>query len=341
MFKIFIIALLFIIGVMCLIKSRKQKRQSEGENSSKRSEHFSRDNSSYSFQAIIKLVGWISLASSFIFYLFFSVRIVDSGDVQVGRLFGRVDRSVLSEGIHLVNPAKTWITINIQRNAIRADDGDTIPGMTSTTADNNQATVQANFTFMVNPQYAWWLVRNIGGESKIREELLEKSAQSATRDALAYFKLEDAQIRQRGQFEKKLQEEFFENILINLPKEKLLGPEELKKVFIILPTQLMDIKPDPKVANALAEKKATEIALEQQKTLTDIAKEQANRRKEEGSGIRKLFDELPPNHSANDVALILNATANKTRAESMQKAVSEGKVTSIIFEGGGVGKVVQ
>ncbi len=332
MFKIFIIFILLVIGVVSLVKSRKQKNQLQQQGSHRKEN---------GFFFLYRIVGWASLLLCLVFYLVFSIRIVDSGDVQVGRLFGKVDRSVLSEGIHLVNPAKTWTTINIQRNAIKADDGDEVPGMTSTTADNNQATVQANFTFMINSQYAWWLVKYIGGETKIKHELLEKSAQSATRDALAYFKLEDAQIRQRGQFEKKLQEEFFENILINLPKEKSLGPEELKKVFIILPTQLMDIKPDPKVANALAEKKATEINLEQQKTLTAIAAEQSNRRKEEGSGIKKLFDELPSNRSANDVALILNATANKTRAEALHKAVSEGKVTTVVFEGGSAGKVVQ
>lgn len=329
MFKILLLVCLLILGIAFLWASKKAKKNQR------------RSDESSNFPAVFNVIGVLALVLCFVLYLFFSIRIVDSGEVQVGRLFGKVDRSVITEGINLVNPAKTWTTVNIQRNAIEANDGDDVPGMTSTTADNNQATVQANFTFMINPEYAWWVVKYVGGETKIKQELLEKSAQSATRDALAYFKLEDAQIRQRGQFEKKLQEEFFENILINLPKDKTLNAEELKKVFIILPTQLMDIKPDPKVANALAEKKATEIALEQQKTLTDIAKEQANRRKEEGSGIRKLFDELPPNHSANDVALILNATANKTRAEALHKAVSEGKVSTIVFEGGSAGKVVQ
>lgn len=279
---------------------------------------------------------WIStliLLVGFFILLFNSYIVVDSEEVKVARIFGKIQQEVKTEGFHFVSPINDWTSMNIQRNAIEVNDGDKTPGMTSTTADNNQATVLANSNYMINPTYAWWVLKYLGDEDKFKIELLEKSAQSATRDALAHFKLEEAQIGKRTQFEQMLQKEFADNVFINLPKKEL-DSLELRKVFYIYPTQLMDVKPDPKVANALAEKKAVEINLEQQKTMTAIAVEVGNRKEAEGKGIRKLIDELPKTMSANDVALILNSSANKTRAEALMKAVTDGKINFGVFEGG-------
>ncbi len=287
-----------------------------------------------------RILGYVFLTLIPIVWLYGSAVVVDSGEVKVARLFGKIQKEVLREGLHFVNPLKDWETVNIQRNSIQVQDGDQSPGMKSTTKDNIQATVQANFAFMINPDYAWWVTKYIGRREKIVSELIEKASQSATRDALAHFQLEQAQITMRTNFEKMLREQFAENILANLPLKEI-SAKELEKIFLILPTQLMDVTPDPKVANALSEKKATEITLEQQITLTSIAKEQANRRKEEGTGIRKLFDELPAGRSAADVALILDATANKTRAEALMKAVTDGKVSFGVFEGNNAGKIVK
>ncbi len=324
----FLFVLFAIIGIITLFifRSLKKKRPTPESRSSY-------DDSQTRFDPVwLRISSLISFGVSFVLLILLSYQTVDSGHVKVAKLFGKIQPEVLTEGLHFVNPLKSWTDMNIQRNSIQADDGDQNPGMTSTTADNNQATVLANFSYMLNPEYAWWVLKHIGDETKFRTELLEKAAQSATRDAVANFKLEDAQIGKRSQFEQKLQEQFADNVLINLP-QKDLDSLQLRKIFSIYPTQLMDIKPDPKVANALAEKKATEINLEQQTTLTAIAKEQGNRKEAEGTGIRKLIDELPEDMSAADVALILRASADKTRAEAFMRAVTDGKISFGMFEG--------
>lgn len=258
---------------------------------------------------------------------------VQSGTVKTQKLFGKYKKGYITGGINLVNPFADLETTNIQRNAITVQDGDDDPGMSSTTRDEIQANVQANFSFAFSQEYIWWLRTYIGDDKKIISQIIEKAAQSATRDVLASYTLQEARISKRSQLEEDLKKAFFEGIVSNLPKGKGLSDKELQDVIKVFPTQLMDIKPDEKVINALNEKKATEIDLEKQKTLTNIAQEVANRRQQEGQGIKKMFDELPKGYTAQDVADILEASANKTRAESMLKAVENGQVTSIIYEG--------
>lgn len=258
---------------------------------------------------------------------------VESGTVKIQKLFGVYQEGYLSEGVHLINPFSTTETTNIQRNAITVQDGDQNPGMSSTTKDEIQANVQANFSFSFNQEYVWWLRTYIGADDKVISQIVEKAAQSATRDVLASYTLQEARITKRSKLEKDLTDAFYESIISNLPQNKGINSKFLRSVIVVLPTQLMDIKPDEKVINALNEKKATEINLDRQKTLTLIAKEAANRRQQEGQGIKRMFDQLPNDYTAQDVAFVLDASANKTRAEAMLKAVEDGKVSSIIFEG--------
>ena len=279
-------------------------------------------------------IGSFTVLSIICIILFFSsLTTIDSGTVVVLKVFGKYQKGYVTEGIHLLNPFASQEIINIQRNAIGVDDGDKVPGMNCTTKDNIQTDVQANFAFAINPEYAWWLRKNVGNETKVINELLEKAANSATRDAEANYSLEEAQIKKRTEFEKDLRSYFHKNIVLSLPRNRGLSEKELENVIVTYPTQLMEVTPDQKVANALSEKKATEIDLQRQVTLTAISKEAINRKQQEGQGIQKMFEALPKGYTAQDVALVLDASANKLRAEAFMKAVESGKVSSMVFEG--------
>ncbi len=92
-----------------------------------------------------------------------------------------------------MNPFSTLHEVTIQRQHIDVNDGDSTPGMLCPTSDNVQMTVQANFAFAINSEFASWLRREVGSEEKVITSLLLPAAQSATRDASASFRLEDAQ----------------------------------------------------------------------------------------------------------------------------------------------------
>ena len=338
MFNLIILVALIVTAIVLTIKSKKFKSLSIDDGSSEKQNRLeeSKRESAGSWAFITKICAFIFWGGFVVFLLLKSLLVVSSGNVAVKKLFGVIKKDVIPQGLHFVNPLATYKIVNIQRNAITVQDANSkSPGMESTTADNVLATVEANFPYRVNPLYAWWIRKYIGDQKKVIAEVLDKAAQSATRDALATYKLEGARVTERKGFEKLLTEQFGINITNNLPKKTELTDAELATVFEVLPVQLMNVIADPKVSNALSEKKATEITLDYQKTLTSIMAEQANRRGQEGKGIKNLFAELPTGYSASDVALILNATANKERADAQLKAVTDGKVSVMIVDGGG------
>jgi hypothetical protein len=337
-----IFALLLLVAGIFLRKQAKKRKMAleKTPKAEKANNHYNNDGEDSSewlwLPKALRIASTALFVISALVIIFSSLIVVSSGTVRTKRLFGKVQRGYVPDGLQPVNPFANYEDMNIQRNAIRVEDdsNDSMHGMKATTADNIQTLVEANFAFMVNPDYAWYIRKYIGDIEKVKEELLQKAAQSATRDALAHFQLEESQISRRTDFEQLLAVDFKKSIVANLPREEGLTQAQLEQVFIILPTQLMNIIPDAKVSNALSEKKANEINYQQQTILTKIATEIANRRAQEGKGINKLLTELPQGYSADDVAKIVNATANKERADALMKAITDGKANVIVMDGG-------
>lgn len=295
------------------------------------------DNNDISYAGLATIGSWVQVVMLSILIIgtaVASATIVDSGTVKVQKVFGKYLPGYIPEGFHFINPISSTSEISIQRQHINVDDGDSTPGMLCATSDNVQMMVQVNFAYGINKEYAAWIRREIGSEEKVTTSLLLPAAQSATRDASASFKLEEAQIKKRSAYEQSLKDEFTGNIFASLPKGKGLSDAELKNVIIIMPVQLKGVTADQKVANALSEKKAAEIDLERQQTLTSIAFEQANRMKNQGQGVSNMFNALPKGYSPEQMERIINALSNYKKAEAMMKAVESGKVSSIIYEGG-------
>jgi len=81
------------------------------------------------------------------------------------------------------------------------------------------------------------------------------------------------------------------------------------------------------------------VNLERQTILNQIAEREAERRGNEGLGIKMLFDQLPKGFSAEQLQGLLYALADKQRADSMLKAVERDQVKVMIMGGGAPGSV--
>ncbi|TRZ52490.1 hypothetical protein D4R99_02655, partial [bacterium] len=113
-----------------------------------------------------------------------------------------------------------------------------------------------------------------------------------------------------------------------------LPAADAEQVFNILPVMLSKVLPPDAVVISISNKAAALQDLERQKTLTSIAQEVANRRAQEGSGVSKLFAELPKDVKPEQIAIVLRALAEKTRSDAELKAVESGKISSMIISGG-------
>ena len=263
------------------------------------------------------LVFWIILT------LFSSYVIVENGEVGVEKHFGRTVPSAYGPDLHFIAPwAKMTTYVALRREF-------PITGAVIT-ADNNPLTVNVAFATILNPALAWRMQVTAG--EQYFETLVKTAAQTAVRDGIAGFPWSKAATSDRGEVQLAIQKNF-ERIVIEQLEAAGMTKEEARNALSFSPVQLRAATPDAKVLNAVAERSAALEDLERQKTLTQIAEQEAKRRKNEGQGVTNLFNELPKGFTSAEIAEVLGALATKTRADAMLKAVENNHVTSIIFNG--------
>lgn len=269
-------------------------------------------------------------------WVFFSiVLVVPAGTVKVGTLFGSVQEKTYDQGMHVVNPFLGFTDMSVRRQIIEFQSGKTGSNSDDVVAvsnDNLPLTVEVTYAYRLNPTYASWLYRNIGNEETFTSQLVVQAARAATRSAAAQFNYDQATTTQRDLLARAMEADFRRRLIEDMTRQGL-SAQQAPHVFNILPVQLRKVLPPEKVQNAIAEKIASEQDLQRQKILTAIAKQEAERRGQEGSGVRKLFEQLPAGFSADQIATIMNALANKERADAQLKAVQSGKVSVMVMDG--------
>lgn len=85
----------------------------------------------------------------------------------------------------------------------------------------------------------------------------------------------------------------------------------------------------------MAEAKAAQIDLERQKTLNLIAKQEAERRETEGTGISKFLAGLPKGIEHEQAVRLLLASASMEKAKAIAQAVQDGKISLIYIADSG------
>ncbi len=262
---------------------------------------------------------------------------VPPGHVAVAALFGAVQPGVYREGLHFVNPLYVFEEFSVRRTMFdfrgsaqqRGRAGEEIVAVSS---DSTPLTVDVGFPLSLNAESSWRMYQRFGRQFAIAGQLIIPAARAAVRDAVATFTWRDATTVSRDRLAQKIEERFRALVVQDLTAAGF-SEEEARATFTIQPVQLRKILPPDKVLNAVAEKIAAEEDLERQKTLTQIAEEEARRRQNEGVGVRNLFTELPKGFSPGQIREVLSAIADKTRAEAMMKAVETGQVRVIVMNG--------
>ncbi len=265
------------------------------------------------------------------------IQIVPPGHVSVATLFGAVQQRSYEEGLHVVNPLYVFEDFSVRRTMFdfsgseqkRGRAGEEIVAVSS---DSTPLTIDVGFPLSLNAPSSWRIFQRFGNQYVVASQLVIPAARASVRDAVATFTWRDATTIARDRLAQKI-EERFRRLLVQDLEAAGFSPEEALATFTIQPVQLRKILPPSKVLNAVAEKIAAEEDLERQKTLTQIAEEEARRRQNEGRGVRNLFTELPEGFSPSQIREVLSAIADKTRAEAMMKAVETGQVRVIVMNG--------
>jgi len=252
-----------------------------------------------------------------------SVIVIDNNEVGVEKRFGQTLRSAYLPDVHFVRP---WSTISrYEAMPIPFSVAGSV-----VTSDSNPLTVDVGFATKLNPAYAWRVQVTVG--ENYFERIVKPAAQTAVRDGFAGFSWTEATTSKRDVVQNAVQGNF-----IRIVSEQLVAmgmtAEESRNALVFSPVQFRQASPDPKVLNAVAERSAALQDLDRQKTLTDIAAEEALRRAKEGEGVTNLFNQLPKGFTSSEIAEVLGALAAKTRADAMLKAVESNQVDTIVMNG--------
>lgn len=258
-------------------------------------------------------------------YLFFAIYIIDPGHIGVPVWFGNVQETAYDEGMKIINPMANIIVMDGRRFAFEFTGEN---ALVSVSKKQNPLTVEVAFPLNLNSTVAWKLYQKIGNDSRYRKQFISP-ALAAVRSAIAEYEWGEV----TGNLDKianTMRDYFVRNVQRDLLK---LGftEEEASSTFTFLEVQLRKIVPDDKILAATAEKMAAEQDLERQITLTSIAGEVALRREKEGLGVANLFGALPEGFKPKEIKMVLDALANKVRADAMLKAVETEQVDTIIM----------
>lgn len=273
-------------------------------------------------------IAWIFLLSIgwMLFTGYSSLRFVQQGEIMVAKSFGATVENEWAEGPHFLPPWYSTHTYNIQRRQIDMVDGNTVSGAARGGVALEQFDV--SLPFELRPGLVWKIAREIGVRY---DSMLVAAARSAARDTLAQFAWEEIAFGERAAVTEYLTNRFREVLVTDLENAGFTT-EEARTVFTIYPAQIREVRPPQRILQENAELAAAEVALARQEVLTRIAEQEALRRRNEGSGISNLWDELP-DASAEEIAVVLGAIANKTRADAMMRAVEDGEVRVIVLNG--------
>lgn len=266
--------------------------------------------------------GTICLVAS---YLSFAIYVISPGHIGVPVWFGNVQHTAYNEGIQVINPMATIKVMDGRRFAFEFTGEN---ALVSVSKKQNPLTVEVAFPLNLNSAVAWKLYQKIGDDTRYRSQFVSP-ALAAVRSAIAEYEwgevtgnLDKIANTMRVYFERNVQRDLM----------KLGFTEtEATSAFNFLEVQLRKIVPDDKILAATAEKMAAEQDLERQVTLTSIAGEVAKRREKEGLGVANLFGALPEGFKPSEIKMVLDALANKVRADAMLKAVETEQVDTIIM----------
>jgi hypothetical protein len=267
----------------------------------------------------------LTLASSFI--------TVQPGFVAFPKVLGSLshDKYYL-EGPHFVNPVAEVHREVIRRLSLEYSGDNAAEGLTR---DRVALIVDVTVPFILNPQMASRIYERYGPQNQ--RLLVRAGSRDAIRNCTSRLGWEEA-VSQAGRdtmamcIPTRLQEAVAADLM-----SAGFTEAEARSTYTFPNALVRKMVPrEDRILKAVAEEQAAIVDLRRQETLTAIAREEANRRANEGSGIRLMMAELPNDFTVEEMVAVINANANKTSAEAFLKAVETGSPKITVITGGSV-----
>jgi regulator of protease activity HflC (stomatin/prohibitin superfamily) len=292
-----------------------------------------------------KVIVGLPIASVLAVVVAYSFLVVVAGTTQVVITFGKVQERRYDPGVHLIVPGSRHEQMAITRQIFELSglDPDAAPATPQVpeaqrtlalSSDRIALSADLTFPYQLNADLAWKVFTVIG--PAYEASLLIPAARAAVREAAAGFSWNEAVATKRADLEKQIHTVFRRLVQENLTSSGFTV-DEAGKALVLMPPQIRRLAPPKAILTAESDRIASEVNLQRQLVLNQIAEREAERRGNEGLGIKKLIEQLPKEYSAVQLKDLLYALADKQRADSMLKAVERDQVKVMVMGGGGNG----
>jgi regulator of protease activity HflC (stomatin/prohibitin superfamily) len=285
----------------------------------------------------------LPLAAVLAVIVFNSVMIVNAGSTEVVVTFGKVQQRTYDPGVHFIVPGSKHDHMYTLRQIfeLSALDPDSVTAAGAAAVPEAQRTLALSsdrialsaditFPYQLNADLAWKVFTVIG--PTYEATLLIPAARAAVREAAAAFTWTDAVTTKRADLEKLIHAVFKRLVEENLTSSGFTAAEAGKTIVLMAP-QIRRLAPPKPILSAVSDRVASEVNLERQGVLNQIAEREAERRANEGLGIKKLIEQLPKEFNPVQLKDLLYALADKQRADSMLKAVERDQVKVMVMGG--------
>ncbi|PCI89759.1 hypothetical protein COB18_03085 [Candidatus Kaiserbacteria bacterium] len=260
--------------------------------------------------------------------LYCMVMIIEPGEVGFLKAFGNLSHTKYEAGTHWVNPFATENSFSIRRQALDFTGGNTADGLTK-----NRVALAVDITvpWILNPSAASVIYERYGS----KWNLIAPSGRKAIRDCISLLDWEESVSETgRAAMTTCVPTRMKSAVMADLISAGLTS-KQAEGAFTFPDALVRKMIPkDQRILSAIAEEQAAVVDLRRQTTLTSIASEEANRRANEGLGIRMMMEKLPSNYTVLEMVAMIEANAHKTSAEAFLKAVEGGNPNITVITGG-------
>ena len=197
-----------------------------------------------------------------------TVVIIGVGEVGVKHFLGRVDRTPLEQGVHIINPLATIEKMSIREQSF--PEGGGVENIEAQTSEQMNVAMEVSLLFRIDPARAPDLFDRIGSEFQIKRSIVLNAIRNGVRDAVATKSINQIFSPDRREVAIAMKEAI---------QAKAGDRIEVVEVF------LRDVQAPAAVRQAIDEKLQREQNVAAEKFQTEIIQERAQQQIEEAKGI--------------------------------------------------------
>lgn len=197
-----------------------------------------------------------------------AVALVRVGEVGVKHFLGRVDPTVLTQGVHLVNPLASIEKMSIREQSFPSDGS--VERIEAQTSEQLNVALEVSLLYRIDGANAPDLYQRIGTEDQIKNRIVLNAVRNGVRDAVATKSINEIFSPNRREVAGAMQEAI---------QDKAGDRIEVVEVFV------RDVQAPPRVREAIEEKLQREQNVAAERFQTEIIQERARQQVEEAKGI--------------------------------------------------------